>query len=190
MIALIGKIAVGKSTLLDDFAKNGLKVFNCDRFIAQEYRKGGKIYHKINDELGSFLNNKDGISKQKIMDWIDQKPHNLERLENLIYPIIYDELKDGNYSIVEIPNLMPKKINFISLFSAILCLETSWKNRDKNFKKRNVDKNKIKSIDAKNDPFYIKNALFGSIPIVDIYANNFTNCKNILDFLKLLFLIS
>lgn len=190
MIALIGQIAVGKSTFLENFKKLGLKTFNCDEFINREYQKNGKIYHKINQELGDFLNDKNGISKEKIKLWIDQKAHNLGELEKIIYPLIFEEIKGGNFFIVEIPNLLPKNFEFISLFSAILCLETSQKNRLKNFKKRNVDKTKIKAIDAKNDPFSIKNQLFGSIPIVDFYGHNFINNENILDFLKLLFFIS
>ncbi|MCS4536707.1 dephospho-CoA kinase [Mycoplasma sp. CSL7475-4] len=187
MIAVIGKIGVGKSTFLKNCGLEASKIFFADEFVEQEYKKRGKIYQEIKLKIGEFLLENDHVSKNKIREWLNENNTNIDILEKVVFPVIFDELKNGNYEIVEIPVLYNENINFLPLFSLILCLSTNEKNRQKNLIKRGVNKLTIKALDAKNDPKIAKKALFGKITIVDIYADNFTstpqNKKNI-DLLK------
>ncbi|WP_029513151.1 nucleoside/nucleotide kinase family protein [Mycoplasmopsis primatum] len=175
MIAIIGKIAVGKTFFSNKLIQKGFTVFNCDDFFNHSYLKNNDCYMKINSEIGSFLNDENGISKTKIKSWISQNPNNIDLLEKAIYPILFNKLKIGKFDFVEIPKIIGKNFDFSKLFDNIVCLETPDKIRAKNLEKRNVDNFTKKAISAQNAPFLIKNALFGTIPIVNIYANNFNN---------------
>ncbi|MBZ4203386.1 dephospho-CoA kinase [Mycoplasma tauri] len=172
MIAIIGKIGVGKSFFLNKMKERGLKVFSCDEYIREIYHKNNVGYNAINSQIGSFLNDENGISKEKIKEWIYVNPSNLDLLEKIIYPLIFKAINLGKFHFVEIPKIIGKNFDFSNLFDNIVCLKIPEKNRQKNWKNRNVDNFLKKQIDAKNDPKIVKNALFGKKPIVDIYANN------------------
>ncbi|WP_029512864.1 dephospho-CoA kinase [Mycoplasmopsis iners] len=172
MIAIIGKSGAGKSTLLNFLTKQGYQTFNCDNFIEKEYKKDGFLFKAINQEIGTFLNDDNGISKDKIKTWIAQNNNNINVLEKCIYPILGNALSSQKFDFVEIPNLDSKNYDFFSLFSGVLCVSIFEKNRLKNLYKKGVDKFTIKWINQKNDPKRIKKALFGKKPIVDIYAYN------------------
>ncbi|WP_027334523.1 dephospho-CoA kinase [Mycoplasmopsis felifaucium] len=186
MIAIIGKVASGKSTLLNKLKHRGFKIFNCDKFFIEEYKKNGFFYNEINNKIGSFLNDENGISKQKIKEWISQNPNSLDVLEKCTYPVLFQYLKINSFDFVEIPKLISKNFDFSSLFSGIICLENSASKFLQNYIKRSVDNFLKNKISEKNDPFYIKNLLFNKIPIVDIYEYNPENDKIIDVFLQLL----
>ncbi|QBF34793.1 dephospho-CoA kinase [Mycoplasmopsis phocirhinis] len=183
MIAVIGKIGVGKTTFLKNSGLDLNKVFFADKFIENEYQKKGIIFEQIKSKIGIFLIENEQVSKKRIRLWLNENNTNIDKLEKIIFPVIFDELKNGNYAFVELPVLFNKNINFLPLFSAVLCLSTSEKKRQKNLFKRNVNKLTIKALDAKNSPKIAKISLFSKITIVDIYGENFLsteqNKKNI-----------
>ncbi|WP_027120753.1 nucleoside/nucleotide kinase family protein [Mycoplasmopsis lipofaciens] len=186
MIAVIGKTCVGKTTFLNYLKNKGFSIFILDEFVNDLYEKSEKFYTFILNNLGEkyCINNK--IDKLKIRTLFNQKPEIIDLLEKGIYPLIFEHFQSYSYDFVEIPNLVNQKNDFSSFFSSILCLETSNKIRMKNAQKRNVDKLFIQEIDRKNDPKTIKNLLFGKIPIVDIYANNFTDIEKMQKIFQLL----
>ncbi|BAP01284.1 dephospho-CoA kinase [Mycoplasmopsis californica HAZ160_1] len=189
MIALIGKVGVGKSTFLRNSGLKKEKIFICDEFVAKEYKKYGILYNEIKQKIGTFLLDEKGVSKKKILKWLFENTDNIDKLERVVFPKIFDAIKNGNFAIVEIPVLVNKNFNFLSLFSAVLCLSTSEQKRWKNIQKRSVDKLTIKAIDQKNSTILAKNQLFGQIPVVDIYLENFESYdrnKKILDLVKLI----
>ncbi|MBU4690515.1 dephospho-CoA kinase [Mycoplasma sp. ES3157-GEN-MYC] len=177
MIAVIGKIGVGKTTFLKNLGIDQEKIFYCDEFIAKHYLKNGIFYHEIKEKIGDFLLDKKGVSKSKILWWLDQDKRNIDVLEKIIFPKIFEALKNGKFLIVEIPVLVNKNCNFLTLFSLILCLSTNEQKRQKNLQKRNVDNLTLKQLDAKNDPKKAIKSLFGKKPIVDIYMWNFDSTQ-------------
>lgn len=187
MIAVIGKIGVGKTTFLSEIKKMGYKVFNSDEFIKSEYKTDGLLYKAIKKEFGTLLLDEFGVNKEKIRQWIKDDIKNLDLLEKCIYPIIFDHLNTYCYDFAEVPNLITKNGNFAKLFKIVLCLETSEKNQVKNLKKRNVNKLTIRLLNSKNDPKLIKNQLFKEKIIVDIYGQNFKNWARNKKFLECLF---
>lgn len=185
MIAVIGKIGVGKTTFLKNLGIDNSKIFFADEFVAKNYLLGSKLCQKIKEEIGDFLLDSNGVSKTKIKEWISQNIDNLERLEKIVYQEIFTTLKNGKYELAELPNLSNKYCDFLSLISVILCLSNNPKKRQKNLVKRNVDKSTILLIDAKNDPKSIKKSLFSLKPIVDIYINNCESLEQNQKILKL-----
>ncbi|MGV2392507.1 UNVERIFIED_CONTAM: dephospho-CoA kinase [Campylobacter lari] len=188
MIAIIGKIAVGKSTFIKQMKKIGYKTFVCDDFIHEGYKKNGIFYQKINHIFGTKFNNENGIDINLLKSSITKNNHNLEILENIIYPELEKHLKNNHYDFVEIPKLISKNFNFSALFNLVLCLETPTQKWCENLKNRNVDNFLKKEIMKKNNPFLIKKQLFGQIPIVNIYGYNFSNEIILNNFLQILLL--
>lgn len=184
MIAVIGQICSGKSTFIKNFNKMHYKTFSCDEFFVQSYKKNGECYKQVIQKIGPFLANNEGLDKNKIKSWIEENKEHIGLLEKIIYPILYDELKTKKYDFVEIPNLTTTIRDFTKLFSGIICVSTSPQKRMKNIAFRNVDKRTIEQINKKNNPFLIKKALFGKLPIVDIYGNNFDAPEYFEDFLN------
>lgn len=186
MIAIIGKVGVGKSYLIEKLSKKGFKTLKSDNFINEKYKKDQILYKLINEKIGNFLNDDKGINKTFLKQWIYQNEHNLDILEKIVFNALFDELKNKKYDFVEIPILINKNYDFSSLFDKVLCLETNEKNYQKNLEKRNVDnlfKNKIMK---KNDPFLIKKQLFGKLPIVNIYVDEHYENRIIDIFLEIL----
>ncbi|MCE6061953.1 dephospho-CoA kinase [Mycoplasmopsis agalactiae] len=172
MIAIIGKIGVGKTTFSKKLIERGFSVFNCDEFVQKSYQKGNEGYEAIKNQIGDFLCDENGVSKDKIKSWFSQNPYNIDLLEKAIFPIVDKAIKIGKFDFVEIPKLIGKNYDFSKLFDIILCLETPEKNRGKNMIKRGVDNFTKMAISEKNAPKLMKNAIFGQIPIVNIFANN------------------
>ncbi|QSF13483.1 dephospho-CoA kinase [Mycoplasma sp. Mirounga ES2805-ORL] len=180
MIAIIGKIAVGKTTFLRELEKTGSKIFISDEFVNSIYKKGQDGYKLIKDKLGKCFVDEYCVNKKVLVNWLNKDKANFNLLEKIIYPLIEKELIDTKYDFVELPNLNSEVYPLWKNFSHIVCLNTSYENWTKNIAKRNVDNHFISLISSKNNPESIKNKLFGLIPIVDIYANNFKlNANNI-----------
>lgn len=178
MIAIIGKLGVGKTTFCKKLIEKGFSVFNCDDFVQESYLKGNDCYKEIKRQIGDFLCDEKGVSKSKIKTWIAQNPYNIDILEKVIFPIVYEAIKIGKFDFVEIPKLVGKNYDFSQLFDIVLCLESPEKIRAKNMAARGVDNFTKKAISEKNAPKLMKNAIFGQVPIVNIFANNL--CDNAL----------
>ncbi|WP_029608675.1 dephospho-CoA kinase [Mycoplasma simbae] len=173
MIAIIGKIGVGKTTFLKNCGIELEQIFFADVFVAQNYEKNGLFYEPIKQKIGEFLIDENGVSKPKILAWLSQNTENILKLEKLIYPIIYEHLKSNEYKLAEMPVLVNKNVNFLPLISGVLCLSTSDEIRVKNLQKRNVDKATLKQLDKKNDTKKAIKSLFGKKLIVEMYGDNF-----------------
>lgn len=189
MIAIIGKMGVGKTKFINSLNKK-YKIFISDDFITQIYKKNEIGYFLIKKNIGSFVLNESGVDKAKLFLWLKKDKKHWILLEKLIYPILKKELENGDYDFVEIPKLKSENFDFSSLFSLILCLSTTAEKHKKNLKKRNVDNSKINAINEKNAPKSIINALFTKIPIVDIYGNKLWKYAKNKKFLQFLFSIS
>lgn len=189
MIAVIGKIGVGKSTFLHNCGVDEHKIFFTDKFVEKEYRKNGVLYNAIKSKIGDFLIDDNGVSKSKIREWINQTYSNINILEKVVMPEIFRALKKGNYELVELPILVNENFDFLPLFNMVLCLSTSEQKRQKNLLKRNVDKSTLKALDKKNDTKKAIKALFSKIPVVDIYMDNFESIDQNKKILKLVLLM-
>lgn len=186
MIAIIGRIASGKTTLCKNLHNRHFSTFNCDEFYEKNYLKNGLFYNAINEKIGDFLNDDFGINKEKIKSWINQNKSHLGLLEKYTYPILYEYLKNHHFDFVEIPKIISKYCDFSNLFSGIICIENSTEKEQKNWKSRGVDNFLKNKISAENNPFYMKKQLFGRKTIVNIYEYNCENDEIIDLFLSLL----
>ncbi|ADE19547.1 dephospho-CoA kinase [Mycoplasma crocodyli] len=186
MIAIIGRIASGKSYLLNQMKKLGYKTFSCDEFVGQLYEKSSFFADQISLEISSNLVVNGFVSKDKVKQWLLEENSNIFKLEDIIYPIIFTHLETHTYDFVEIPILLTKKWDFTSFFDITINVVISEEKRQKNLSIRNVDKYQRDFLNQKNKEISKENELFGKINIVNIsYDNIETICEN-MEFISLI----
>ncbi|MGZ9413135.1 dephospho-CoA kinase [Mycoplasma sp. Z386] len=140
MIAVIGKYGSGKTTFLKKIEKYGYKVLYTDDFYKECYAKNGVCVSIIKEKLGiNFIKN-DEVNKEEIRNFILNDKGNINKLEQLVYPVLEEHLSKYKYDFVEIPNLFTKNANFLRFFSQILNIQTTEEKRQKNIKKKGVNK--------------------------------------------------
>ncbi|VEU59706.1 dephospho-CoA kinase [Mesomycoplasma neurolyticum] len=140
MIAITGKYGSGKTTFLKKIASYGYKVLNCDEFITKCYQKNNLCYLKIKETLGNDFVNEKHVLKDKLREFIVEKPDNINIIEKLVYPILEQHLIQNTYDFVEIANIQGKNIDFSKYFTKIYVLVTPEKQRQQNIQNKNVDK--------------------------------------------------
>ncbi|VEU78335.1 dephospho-CoA kinase [Mycoplasmopsis columbinasalis] len=176
MIAVIGKIGVGKSTFLKQLKNYGFKIFIADDFIRDQYRKDGVLYKLLIETIGLNISNQQGINRQKLRAWVNEQPYHLAILEKLIYPVLTTHLKQIHYDLAELPVLNSPYADFAQLFDTILWLDApSWK-RIKNLKSRKVNAWTIKNLDKLNNPVFVVNKFRKSKNIIYLKTTKLRNC--------------
>ena len=115
LIGLTGGIGSGKSTAAALFTELGVPVIKADHIVSNLIQPNSQIYKEIINYFGkSILNNSLEINKAKLRQIIFSNQKNKLWLENLIHPLVYQELInqiatiDHKYCILEIPLLIEK----------------------------------------------------------------------------------
>lgn len=140
-IGLTGKIASGKSTVLELFKNKGIDVFSSDVAVDNLYKDLNFKKEIIKLFTEKVLNDDLTISKGYIKNQISIEPSLKKQLESLIHPIIKKQIenfifkhKETRMCIIEVPLLFEAK--FDHLFDFIIGVNCSNITQLKNLKNR------------------------------------------------------
>ena len=119
-IGVTGKIASGKSTVLNYFKELGFKVFSSDEEVNRLYTLTSTKKGLINIFGESVLNDNLTISKGYIKNTIANNPQKKKELEKFIHPLVKKSIidfihkhKSDKLIIVEVPLMFETKFNLM-----------------------------------------------------------------------------
>ena len=125
-IGLTGTIGSGKSTALKLFKEKGCLVISSDEVVLNLYKED-KVINKINKMFN--LSFKDEVDKKVLRDYLLTHPKDKKRLENLVHPLVKQEIvktlasSKEKIRIVEVPLLF--KAHYEDIFDSIIVIEAS-----------------------------------------------------------------
>ena len=137
-IAIVGKIASGKSTVLEEFSKNNAFVISSDQIVHELYNDS-KVQELINKKLkikgdGDFVNG--------LRNHLSKNEKDLDRLEKIVHPLVKKEIEEefkksrSSLLVAEVPLLFKAKMQ--NMFDIIIGVDidekiqlTRLENRDK-----------------------------------------------------------
>lgn len=130
VIGLTGGIGSGKSTVADLFAKHGITIIDADAIARQVTNTEHPALQKISGYFGSDILLTDGsLDRTKLKKIIFSEPQKREWLEQLLHPLIRQEMKNciqtalSPYCIAMIPLLLETSPN--PLIDRILIVDTA-----------------------------------------------------------------
>lgn len=153
VIAIFGKIASGKSTVLEQFSQNGYETFSCDEIVNSIYQKP-EVIEYLNKTFG--YNFKDKIDKKIIREDLIKNPSHKKMLENYIHPQVISylekEIKKYPRVAVEVPLLFEAHLE--NYFEFLLAVDTNKDIQYDRLLKRNPNKAKdLYYLNNKNSKF-------------------------------------
>lgn len=153
VVAIFGKIASGKSTVLNEFANNGYKTFSCDEIVNSIYEKPEVIRH-INELFN--LGFKDNLDKKILRQDLIKNPAHKKILEDYIHPqvisLLDKEINKYSHVAVEVPLLF--EANLQDHFEFLVAVDISPDVQYKRLQERNPDKAKdLYYLNNKNSKF-------------------------------------
>ena len=96
IIGLTGGIASGKSTVSKYLAEKGFKVYDADK-IAKDISEKKSVQEEIISTFGNKILDKNGnIDRKKLKEIVFENKEKLEKLNGIIHPKVYKELKERN----------------------------------------------------------------------------------------------
>lgn len=119
LIIVTGRIATGKSTILEQFNYLGAMTFSSDKMVNDIYTRDNEFYLKIAELYPQVVENQK-INKLKLSSLAFKSNKVLNTLEKIIYPKLVKKretiirscfLKSIGRLVFEIPLLFEKKIN-------------------------------------------------------------------------------
>ena len=142
-IAIVGKIASGKSTVLDLFAQHDCFAISTDEIVSTLYSKV-EVIEGINELFG--LNFIDSVDKKVLREYLISHPYKKEVLENYIHPLVYKYMEKSfkaskqKILIAEVPLLFESGKE--NLFDYIIYVESEDELRKERLIQRNPNSNK------------------------------------------------
>ena len=121
-VGITGKIASGKSSLLEAFKNAGYDVLSSDAVVAELY-KSGDVANKI-EQLLKIKFPGEGVDKDVLREHILLNPKDKKKLEKLVHSLVLKEIKNflsnsrSPIRAVEVPLLFEAKMD--SLFDTII----------------------------------------------------------------------
>jgi len=114
-VGLTGSIASGKTTVSSMFSTLGIQTISADLISRQLSLKNGLAYNDIVTHFGQNIIQADGeLNRRQLRDLIFSNPNERVWLEDLLHPLIRQELKaqalltTTPYCLLEIPLLIDK----------------------------------------------------------------------------------
>ncbi|MBO7615358.1 MAG: bifunctional DNA-formamidopyrimidine glycosylase/DNA-(apurinic or apyrimidinic site) lyase [Bacilli bacterium] len=154
-VALIGKVAAGKSTVLDVFKSYGADIFICDNYISDLYETK-EIAEKI-AKLFS-LDFKDKVDKKLLRQYLIQNPKDIKKLQSFVYPIVSEKVSSffkhskAKFAVCEAPLLFEAGME--EMFDEIIAVDIDEKVQLERLLERNPDTAKfLKQLSDKNNSF-------------------------------------
>ncbi len=111
IIALIGAPLSGKTTVLKKLKEKGMRVFSADSHVTQIYKSGNEGYELIKQELGQEFVTDESVNRRVLAEWASIEG-NLERLNELIHPLIYQYLEGKDDFFAEMPIITSSPVKF------------------------------------------------------------------------------
>ena len=137
-VAIYGKIASGKSTVLETFKENGFYAISSDDIVSDLYKQE-KVAKLLNEKLGlSFTNY---VDKDILREFVNKDIKNRKKVEKLVHPLVKSEILrifktvHSRIIVVEVPLLYESKMD--SLFDVIIGVDISKTKQEKLLKNRN-----------------------------------------------------
>lgn len=161
VIALTGGIGSGKTTVSDIFKSKNIPIIDTDIIARQIVEQGEPAYTEIIKLFGKEILNKDGdINREKLRQLIFASEKKRLQLENILHPLIWDDVKEQldllltsdsltpAYCIIVIPLLLENASQAKPVtFDRILVIDTTEEEQIKRAKNRdNCDETMIKNI--------------------------------------------
>lgn len=147
VLGLTGKIGSGKTTAAKILEKLGAERIDCDQIVHDLYQPGKLGWKKIGMFFGEeFFNSDQTINRRKLGDFVFKNPAKLRILNNLIHPLVRNELQkqidrtSQNLVGVEIP-VWNEKI-FGKIVDKLILIKCSEPLRQKRVKQSRGDKEK------------------------------------------------
>jgi dephospho-CoA kinase len=133
-VGLTGDIASGKTTVANLFSRLGIDIISADKIAKELTQKNQPAYEKILAHYGIKLLHEDGsINRKMLRTIIFSNPEERIWLEELLHPLIKEELKKAAnscktpYCIIELPLLITKQtypyLNKILLIKSLVPLQ-------------------------------------------------------------------
>lgn len=163
IIGITGSSGSGKSTVSKVLEKElKAKAIYADDIVKQMQQKGTKYFEKIVETFGKDVTQEDGtLNRKKLAEIIFQDKAKKEKLDNLTYKYVVEEIKKQvnnskeNYVIIDAPLLIESKLNEIC--NCVIAVISKKEEQIKRICKRdNIEENRAKlRLDAqKNNQFY------------------------------------
>ncbi len=92
VIGITGGIASGKSTITKYLKSLGYKIIDADDITHKLYKKGARGYNMIIQEFGDSLDDNGAINRNKLREIILNNKDSLKKLNDIMHPIIKDEI--------------------------------------------------------------------------------------------------
>ena len=110
IIGLTGGIGSGKSAAANFFMDLGIDIIDADLVAKNALKKNSKGYNLSIEKFGNkYLDNKKNINRELLRKDIFSNQINKDILENIVHPIVYDEIldfianKQSPYCVVMVP---------------------------------------------------------------------------------------
>ncbi|UBX97480.1 dephospho-CoA kinase [Mycoplasmopsis synoviae] len=166
MIAVVGKVCSGKTTFLKKLEQEGKKVFIADEFVKSLY-ENKDFCQKIQKLINFDLLTENKLDKFKIKKLFSENKDLFEEFEKQVHLEVFKYLSENKFDFAEIPALNSKHANFCSLISKIYVHKVDENTRIKFCKKRNVDSESLKILDALNSYNWTDLKNYNGILVVD-----------------------
>ena len=122
-VAITGKIASGKSTILEAFKKHGFDVLSCDEVVKELYKRED-VSQYIEKLLGISFNGAPTVDKAILRKHLIDNPKDKKQLEKYVHGLVRKEVEDfllnsnSIIRVVEVPLLFESK--FDMMFDTII----------------------------------------------------------------------
>ena len=110
IVGLTGGIGSGKSAAANFFMDLGIDIIDADLVAKNALKKNSKGYNLFIEKFGNkYLDNKKNINRELLRKDIFSNQINKDILENIVHPIVYDEIldfianKQSTYCVVMVP---------------------------------------------------------------------------------------
>nr|WP_086938437.1 dephospho-CoA kinase [Thaumasiovibrio occultus] len=130
VVGLTGGIGSGKSTVADLFAEKGIELIDADIIARNVVALGSVGLSKVSEHFGHDVLLEDGsLNRAKLREHIFNTPSDKQWLENLLHPMIREEMlrriqqAQSPYCLLVVPLLIENKLE--SLCDRVLVVDVS-----------------------------------------------------------------
>ena len=139
-IAIYGKIASGKSKVLETFKDNGYYTISSDEIVATLYKKK-EVIDQINNTFNLAF--KDEVDKHYLREIVRKDVKNRKKLERIVHPWVKKEIVKtiktikARMIVIEVPLLYESKMD--NLFDVVIAVDVSKEKQLKLLTNRNPE---------------------------------------------------